>query len=327
MNIHNILLIAVTVIAFSIDRAEAHGTPHAGHHPDAVASDCLEPIFGNGTIGFWKNNCPIGVNVHWKTEGGKETGCDSQPYRDKPCAAYVKANSKKTAVIGQNRILWFGCGAATITSGPFPLPKPDNANQNQCRHLGFGYTGWGLKKFDGGRLYGQFSGGKFNGIGMYQWDNGGSYIGEIREGALHGQGTISWASGDVYTGKWENSNRQGITVMKKMEEQAAAAREEQELRELNARLDQYEYERQMLERRRRQPSAWQSFNDMLNDQFNQVIENWDNTTESIPRNTTSSRQPCPPGCYRDGEGWCRRDYYLNGEIVSPVCAADTPATQ
>ena len=62
---------------------------------------------------------------------------------------------------------------------------------------------------DGGKYFGEFKDGNFNGQGTGTFASGEKYVGEFKDGRRTGQGTSTWASGHKYVGEFKDGRRTG----------------------------------------------------------------------------------------------------------------------
>lgn len=60
-----------------------------------------------------------------------------------------------------------------------------------------------------GEYRGYFTKGKYNGFGIYKWNNGNKYEGNWTKGQINGVGKLTYANNDFYEGEFEGGKRHG----------------------------------------------------------------------------------------------------------------------
>ena len=240
----SIAIVTFAILIFAADWTVAHGTRHAGGHPDD--SDCLKPIKKKGLIGlgYWENRCSYGVHVMWRLEN-KNRPCRFVSYRNPyPCMLYVGAKARATAHMsddfGRGSVFWIACKAKDFASGPVPRITKVNADKSVrfgCYHHFYGPNGIADKK---------------------------AFKQQVEKAVQ-----VNWQS--------INQTYQNI-VLARLEQERARKRAEREewlaeqeearrLKELADRLEEEEereWERRRRQRNRAEMNQWQNIMDMIN---------------------------------------------------------------
>jgi hypothetical protein len=74
---------------------------------------------------------------------------------------------------------------------------------------GHGVVQWSVNGKPTDRYEGDYSAGKENGYGVYEWKSGDRYVGNYRNNLRNGQGTYTWADGRYYVGPWKDGKAHG----------------------------------------------------------------------------------------------------------------------
>jgi hypothetical protein len=113
-----------------------------------------------------------------------------------------------------------------------PCPKEQNAIRHNCwgtasasgdkyvgefsdgKYHGLGtYHALSNDQFKGDKFVGEFKDNKRNGQGTYTFSGGNKYVGEFRDDKLHGQGTYTFANGYKYVGEFKNDLYHGRGII------------------------------------------------------------------------------------------------------------------
>ena len=96
-----------------------------------------------------------------------------------------------------------------------PAPQPGESIEwnGDCvsdRASGYGILKWMRNGVEKERAEGNFSAGRLEGKGVWQWTSGHRYQGDFSAGEFSGEGVFTWPDGAKYSGEFLNNNRHGI---------------------------------------------------------------------------------------------------------------------
>lgn len=80
-----------------------------------------------------------------------------------------------------------------------------DGEMSKGRYNGRGVYAWN----DGERYDGEWRNGDMNGRGVYTWSDGSRYEGEFRDDKQNGRGIYVWANGNRYDGEWNDDRMHG----------------------------------------------------------------------------------------------------------------------